>query len=236
MRRSLSIALLGAVGLLLPTKACADMVRVTAASYGPGVFNPMSIQPFDPALGTLNSVNVTLQGQINATVVQLPCGEQSTFLCPFELVVDQDFFGLSPAFFSFGTDAQFVFEGTDPTLIQNYIYTFTFDAFTDTIFNGFTFPNFSSSVGGNATQIIPPADINGRRANFLPTIVGFNEVDDVLTVGVSGADVTSYSDAGALIVQYNYTPVPEPSSLFLLASGLSALILRRRIERLSRAH
>jgi hypothetical protein len=230
MRRSLSIALLGAVGLLLPAKACADLTIIEGASFGPGIINILGIKPFNPALGTLNSVNVTLQGQINATVVQLPCGEQSTFLCPFELVVDQDFFGLSPAFFSFGTDAQFVFEGTDPTLIQNYIYTFTFDTFTDTILNGFTFPNLSPSVGGNATQIIPPADINGRRANFLPAVVPFNEVDDVLTVGVSGADVTSYSDAGALIIQYNYTPVPEPSSLLLIIAGVASVITRKLLS------
>lgn len=228
MRKCFSIALLGALGLLLPTKACADLTMFAGANYGPGIFNPMSIQPFDPTLGTLNSVNVTLQGQINATVAQLPCGEPSPLLCPFELVVDQNFFGLSPAFFSFDTDAQFVFEGTDPTLIQNYIYTFTFDAFTDNILNGFTFPNLSSSVGGNATQIIPPADINGRRANFLPTIVGLNEVDGVLSAGaIFGAVVTSYSDVGGLIIQYNYTPVAEPSSLLLIIAGVASVITRK---------
>jgi len=233
MRHFSSAAFLIVVALLLPSRATADLSVATQTNFGPGVFNSMSIQPFDPALGTLNSVNVTLDGQVTASATAFPCGLQGSDGCPFTLTLDQNFFGISPAFFSFGTDAQFVFDGIgiDASFIQSYSYTFTFDAFTDNILNGFTFPNFSPLGVGNAAQIIPPADINGTRASFLPTLVGLNEIDDLLIATPSAATVQNYNDAGTLNIQYNYTPapapVPEPASLLLIMTGIGSLITRK---------
>ena len=228
MRHFSSAAFLIVVALLLPSRATADLSVATQTNFGPGIFNPMVIQPFDPALGTLNSVNVTLDGQVTASATAFPCGIQGSDGCPFTLTLDQNFFGRSPAFFSFDTDAQFVFDGIgiDASFIQNYSYTFTFDSFTD--FVGFTFPNLLP-LGGNATQIIPPADINGTRASFLPTLVGLNEIDDLLIATPSAATAQNYNDAGTLVVQYNYTPAPtpEPASLLLIITGIGSLITRK---------
>lgn len=231
MRHFSSAAFLIVVALLLPSRATADSSVATQTNFGPGIFNPMVIQPFDPALGTLNSVNVTLDGQVTASATAFICGLQGSDGCPFTLTLDQNFFGISPAFFSFGTDAQFVFDGIgiDASFIQSYSYTFTFDAFTDNILNGFTLPNFSPLGVGNAAQIIPPVDINGTRASFLPTLVGLNEIDDLLIATPSAATVLNYNDAGTLVVEYNYTPapVPEPGSLLLIITGIGSLITRK---------
>src|SRR5258707_212380 len=231
MRRFLSIALLGAVGLLFPTKACADLTMVEGANFGPGVVNILGIKPFNPALGTLKSVGVTLAGTVTANINVLPCGSQGP--CPYELSLDQNFFGLLPGFFSFGTDANFIFSGVDPTIVENYIYTFTFNASTDLL--GFVVPDTLSSGSGT---LVPPGFVDGKLSNFLPSIVAFNEIDESLKVGtLSGATLGSLSDQGGLIILYNYTPpLPEPSSLLLLASGLSALIFRGRIQLLPRSH
>jgi len=226
----LSTALLGAVGLLLPTKACADLTMVEGASFGPGILNIIGIKPFNPALGTLKSVDVTLQGTVSANLDLLPCGPGGP--CPYQLVLDQNFFGLLPGFFSFGTDAQFIFSGFDASVAENYIYTFTFNAFTDLV------GSFPNTVATGSGTLVPPSVIDGKLSNFEPKIVNFNEIDEILSGAVSGgAALGSFSDQGGLLIQYNYTPpVPEPSSLLLLASGLSALILSGRIQRLPLSH
>ena len=230
MRHFSSSAFLIVIALLLPSRATADLSVVTQTNFGPGVFNPMSIQPFDPALGTLTSVNVTLNGQVTANVTLVPeCG--GAICGPYDVMLDQNFFGINPAFFSFGTDATYDFKGLDTSLIQSYNYTFTFDAFTDNILNGFTLPNFSPLGVGNAAQIIPPVDIIGTRANFLPTLAGLNEINNLLTATVlsPATIVGNYSDAGTLVVEYNYTPapVPEPASILLIMTGIGSLITRK---------
>src|SRR5260370_3327428 len=119
MRRSLSIALLGAVSLLFPTKACADLTMVEGANFGPGVVNILGIKPFNPALGTLKSVGVTLAGTVTANINVLPCGSAGP--CSYELGLDQNFFRFLPCFFSFATDGQFNFLGSDPPIAENEI-------------------------------------------------------------------------------------------------------------------
>src|SRR6267378_461550 len=158
MRRSLSIALLGAVGLLLPTKACADLTMVEGASFGPGILNIIGIKPFNPALGTLKSVDVTLQGTVSANLDLLPCGPGGP--CPYQLVLD-----------------------------QNYVYTFTFYAFTDLV------GSFPNTVAMGSGTLVPPSVIDGKLSNFEPKIVNFNEIDEILSGAVSGsAALGSFSD------------------------------------------
>ena len=52
---------------------------------------------------------------------------------------------------------------------------------------------------------------------FVSTTGGFGPIST--TAGVTGGTVT---------VTYEFTPIPEPSTALLLASGLAALAMRRR--------
>src|SRR5260370_14502565 len=119
MRRSLSIALLGAVGLLFPTKAWADLTMVECANFGPGVVNILGIKPFNPALGTLKSVGVTLAATVTANINLLPCGSQGP--CPYELGLDQNFFVLLPRSSSCGPDDNFLCYRAVPNLLEHLV-------------------------------------------------------------------------------------------------------------------
>ena len=107
-----------------PTPVSADLI-LQAHSFDVGVGPDLvGVQPFDPALGTLDRVLVDIQGVLQVT---------GTALSPtFSVGVSQDFMGLAGKYFDFSSSAQLLLTGSGPpgepvALVTPFGYTFQFD-------------------------------------------------------------------------------------------------------------
>ena len=240
MQRFLLAGLAAFCFLVFPGRAAADSTfQIVGFVSGPDGF--IGLTPFDPSLGTLTSVDVSIQGQLSATLqtFQNPCAPAGVCPLPYLAAIDQNFFGLAGRYFTFGSNAEFQFTGLASgageslPLIETYTYNFTFNSFTDLV--GFAVLN--PSFGGPASLFLPPITVNGTVSGFQQSIIPINEVDEVVSPGATaGGVLTGLTDAGSISITYNYTPpppptVPEPSSLLLLVCGLPAVFFRSRLLR-----
>lgn len=216
-----------------PPAAADQIVQIHAfdtTSTGGAGLDFLGIQPFDPAMGTLDVVGVSIIGSL--TVTGTAAGG------PFTVRVSQDFFGLAGKFFDFSSPAQLLVIGSGvagqpATAVATFSYSFQFNQATDLF--GFTVPTVGGLFG-----FVPT--IGGTRANFLTTVLPINEIDVVQLFELpltSGITPLTHQSQGALTITYDFTPaaVPEPGSLVLLTVGsVSALAYgwRRRIRMASR--
>jgi hypothetical protein len=235
MIKGLRAAGLGILLCVIPGPAFADTL-FTSASFS-GLTSLTSIQPFNTALGTLTSVEVTIDGDLSATIQTDPLLDFTTgapIPTPLTVDVDQTFQAVGSTLFVFSDPATYIFNGTaiglgEPeTFVSNFIYGFTFNATSDLI--GFTFPSFSGPT-------LPPIDITGTVAGFEDTASPIFEelmITEPPTVLTGNGVPASYSSDGAILVEYDYTPTPppsvsEPGSAMLLGAGLiCGIVFRRR--------
>lgn len=206
-----------------PSTTHAASLALQSVSFD-GAFDALAVRRFDPALGTLDSVGVTINGvlTVNGFVPQI---QGVAIPSVFTVTVEQTFAGIGGDFFDFGTPAGFLLNGStagDPfTLNAPFTYSFRFTPVTDTL--GFVIPSVSGPT-------VPPVTVNGRRSDFVgdPAVPGFITLThDATALPIVGLPpvLTSTASRGSVILEYRYTPatppsVPEPSTAWLLALGL----------------
>ena len=151
-----AICLVGLGGVTSEASATSIIVADSFSFGTPGLIST-SLTPFDPALGTLNEVTVSISGSFTVTVAPAPNlipigGVPTPQPYSFQVDVSQLFDGFGGEFFDFGTAAHFLFSaladgtGTPRTFGSTFTYDMHFDALTDLI--GFDIPSVSASLGG----------------------------------------------------------------------------------------
>jgi hypothetical protein len=74
--------------------------------------SPVDVSPFDPTLGTLDSVSVSLMGRMTVTGNTLPLfSPYGPIPTTYFLTVEQNFLGLGSNLFDFGSPAQYFLTG-----------------------------------------------------------------------------------------------------------------------------
>lgn len=221
------------VALAVPSPVGA-LTQTQLRPFSATPFDAIGVTPFDPALGTLDSVSVSILGTLSvggATGPLITPGGPVPYV--YHVDVTQDYFGLAGRYFDFLAPASFTFvrnasgAGETFALITIFSYDFDFTATTDLV--GFVLPSVSSTM----SALVPPiSGIGGARSDFLLDLSGVNEIDLVQQasgIGFGGPPptVTSVSAAGTIQIDYRFTPaavaVPEPASLALLGAALLAL-------------
>ena len=218
--------LCGAIAVgLLPTAAKADVtspqaiqIAATDTNFGPGtaINDPMIFNQFNPTLGTLNSVSVSVLYDFShsATV---------TFYTPGMFTTAATNNNLSVTL----SNGQQIASATAPDYSQNT----TFNAATMTLNNPVNLPSVTNSGAVGPVSLTSAADLalfTGNGTVSIPVLA--SSVANFTTNNGNGAGlVTTQADA-KVTVSYNYTPnaVPEPSSVVLLGLGGCGLLWYRR--------
>ncbi len=203
-----------------------NIVNTNGTNVSPLVFNS-----FDINLGTLDTVDIRITGNLLVNVTSPP-SPQGSPPSPyvFGLTNELEFGGLgfllNPSVITTGTN-----NGTVMPHALNYGYTFTasLDATSDSLgFAAISTSSLLTSVGLSANEVSAPfmslaraalsANAPGIPFIVFPrlTVSGFSSA----TVSPSGTAAST----GNIAITYNYTPLalamPEPGSLALLAFSL----------------
>jgi len=204
-------------------------------------YNAIGVTPFDPSLGTLDEVHVSIQGQMQLDfgATQYIDINQKPIPYPFSVSVEQEFFGLVDKFFAFESPAIFLFSavatgsGSFHSFLTPFTYNFIFDDTTDLF-------GFTDLQATGMNMITPPSSISGLREDFIETTIPINEIDLVQNFSTISTPEKPYlmalSAEGSIIIEYDYTPSPapvsEPATMLLLSSGLLGLAgFRRRFRK-----
>ncbi|MEX0761299.1 MAG: hypothetical protein WD208_09045 [Dehalococcoidia bacterium] len=184
-----------------PTPAQLVDNQVKSFSSSSSAVDVLAFNKFNPALGTLDKVFVSIIGQMSADGINPPVGIPP-LLQPFSVNVETHVDSLIDGF-AFGTPAIMSLSGTGFPVSGSFTFSFEFGQASDLV--GFVPP---SGVSG----VTPPVTINGTRSDFIDTAglgIGWQiqfRNTHILTSG--SASVTTSSANGAVNVQYFYTPSP----------------------------
>jgi len=177
-----------------------DPVVFQSQPFTADTFTLIPLEPYDPALGRLDVVQVSIQGVLSITGSAQTVGS-------YQAEVTQDFAGVDAGvddrLFEFGAPAHFVYTGIalapgEPFAVSTpFTYTFTFDAGTDAV--GYTVGTVSSDW-----STVPPATIIGRRADFVESEQPFDQLR-LIQLPTSVGAVATASSTGTLSIDYHYT-------------------------------
>lgn len=213
-----------ATGLLPPT-ARADVtspqtvqIPATDTNFGPGTAtnDPMVFNQFNPALGALDSVSVSVSYDFSHTATV-------TFTTPGTFTTSATNNDLSITL----PNNQVIASATSP----DYSQTTTFDSSTMTLNTPVTLPSVTNPGSVGPVSLTSAADLalfTGSGTISLP-VQASSLATFTINNGNGGGFVTT--QAGATVtISYTYTPdpVPEPSSVVLLGLGGCGLLWFRR--------
>ncbi len=237
---SIILAAVAALGLAASVgSASADVLSYTSAPFSSDNSFDAVFQQFDPSLGTLNSATVVLDNAtLNpvAEVANINIGGSSispaqtfdyAFVTSFTTnpYNGQVTFTASPAVIGDAYD--------NNTLTLNYEYLVEDGTAQAAQPNSYSVTDFGGpqlAVSPTLTTNIPTGDmsayVGSGTASFGYTLTGS------VNVGGSGGSTLAFGGdrilAGTATITYDYTPVPEPATLGMLALGAMGLLARRR--------
>lgn len=204
---------------------------------GINVLDPANLfDAFDTSLGELTSVDVSISGNLLATM-EIPQHLVCTPGCvsiphSYNLTVQPDFGLSTPA-------SSFIFAGqgiaTSLTGVVNFTHNYTFNETSDLF--GFALASHSSS--GNATAVIPPTIAGISRDDFVGPVNNFplTWLYPSLSYNLNHTSQLPFFGninlGGLILLTYHYDEieepvnVPEPPGLILLLSGLLMMAVAR---------
>ena len=224
MRIVVAIAVLTVMAAALPAGAATVSYSDTILSKTTNWLDSFTLSKFDGSLGTLNSITLTLQGTV---------------------LGDAKFESLdaSPTTVTLNLTSTLILKRPDgSTLVQVIPLVSTTDnasAF-DTAINfggtsGKTYTGLTNTITDSFTSPLPASDLALFTGALGDTIILPITATGYSTGSGSGNLITQFStnaSAYATVV-YDYTPVPEPSSMVALLAGMGGLagLIRRRRNR-----
>jgi hypothetical protein len=223
MKRILTILFLCIIAMMWAASANAAFITDTASTSGPTpvLDYVLSVDRFNPALGTLESAKFTLFGEVTSSLTVTVTGSPSQYTL---VTWDKNDFGGHDRYY-FGLSGPSSMTGNDSFAGQvvlrdrvDYGAPETFNAPTLNDARVFTF------TGSALAPFVG--------AGVLDFLFSANSYDTVGTLGDNPSWSMSTAYRGKVDVEYDFTPVPIPGAVWLLASGLVGLVgLRKRFQK-----
>jgi hypothetical protein len=239
IRRSLAVTLTALLLAAVPVRA-AELLQAKNLDASLGGISSLAFTPFDPALGTLTSARVAMNGVMSVQALASPFpGTAPGAFVPYSFSILSSLDAISPGGFGFEFPtlkaswlAPFNTAGVGEQVAAAVPFSLDFEFGAASDVTGF------ASLGSFSGLTQPPSPITGQRSDFIETIVsaalGIQQqffLQPVPQVLGAPAPVTVIGATfqGVIQLAYTYEPaaVPEPGTLALLGLGF-ALFARRR--------